>query len=104
VAIFLVAFEQARSSHFFWSEELGLKYETAWAMFKVRMRHAMAKRDAAYKLQRICRNDEMSLEPLLRAKNEVVVRRKHCVVAVSYTPVKGKEEIQTGFAKLTSSR
>lgn len=99
VAIFLVAFDKRGLSALLLSEELGLNYITAWAMLS-RMRHAMAKRDAAYKLKGYVEIDEMFIgAPTEGGKRGRGTEKTPVLVAVSYVPVKGKEEV-TGFAKL----
>lgn len=99
VAIFLVAFDKRGLSALLLSEELGLKYETAWAMLS-RMRHAMAKRDTAYKLKEYVEVDEMFIgSPSEAKKRGRGTEKTPVLVAVSYVPVKGKEEM-TGFAKM----
>lgn len=99
VAIFLVAFDKRGLSVLLLAEELGLSYETSWAMLS-RMRHAMAKRDAAYKLKGYVEIDEMFIGAPSEAKKRGRGTEKTPVlVAVSYTPVEGKEEV-TGFAKM----
>ena len=54
VAMFLVAFDKRGLSALLLSEEIGLKYETAWAMLS-RMRHAMKKRDETERMSRSAR-------------------------------------------------
>ena len=99
VALFLVAFDKRGLSALLLSEELGLKYETAWAMLS-RMRHAMATRDAAYKLRGYVEVDEMFIgAPREAKKRGRGTENTPVLAAVSYTPVDGKEEV-TGFAKL----
>ena len=60
VAIFLVAFDKRGLSALLLSEELGVHYETAWAMLS-RMRRAMAKRDVTYTVRGYIEIDEMFL-------------------------------------------
>jgi hypothetical protein len=99
VAIFLVAFDKRVLSALLLSEELGLHYRTAWDMLS-RMRRAMAKRDAAYKLRGYVEIDEMFIgAPSEASKRGRGTGKTPVLVAVSYVPVKGKEEV-TGFAKL----
>lgn len=99
VALFLVAFDKRGLSALLLSEELGVHYETAWAMLH-RMRHAMAKRDATYKLKGYIEIDEMFIGAPSEAKKRGRGTEKTPVlVAVSYTPIEGKQEV-TGFAKL----
>lgn len=99
VALFLVAFDKRGLSALLLSEQLGIHYETAWAML-AKMRHAMAKRDSAYKLKGYVEIDEM----FIGATNEGSKRgrgtkKTPVLVAVSYIPISGKGEA-TGFAKL----
>ena len=81
------------------AEELGVHYETAWAMLH-RMRRAMAKRDASYTLKGYVEIDEMFIGAPSEAKKRGRGTEKTPVlVAVSYTPIEGTQEV-TGFAKL----
>ena len=99
VALFLIAFDKRGLSALLLSEENGIHYETAWAILQ-KVRHAMAKRDAAYKLRGYVEIDEMFIGAATEGKKRGRGTEKTPVlVAVSYTPVKGKEEA-TGFAKL----
>ncbi len=99
VALFLIAFDKRGLSALLLSEEIGIHYETAWAILQ-KVRHAMAKRDAAYKLRGYVEIDEMFIGAATEGKKRGRGTEKTPVlVAVSYTPVKGKEEV-TGFAKL----
>lgn len=99
VAIFLVAFDKRWLSALLLSEELGLHYRTAWDMLS-RMRRAMAKRDAAYKLKGYVEIDEMFIgSPSEAKKRGRGTEKTPVLVAVSYTPIEGKNEV-TGFAKL----
>ena len=89
VALFLVAFDKRDLSALLLAEELGLRYETAWAMLQ-RMRRAMAKRDASCKLRGYVEIDEM----FIGAPSEAPISgrgadRTPVLVAVSYTPVRG---------------
>lgn len=99
VALFLVAFDKRGLSALLLSEELGVHYETAWAMLS-KMRRAMAKRDSAYKLKGYVEIDEMFIGgPIEGSKRGRGTEKTPVLVAVSYTPIKGKGEV-TGFAKL----
>ncbi len=99
VALFLVAFDKRGLSALLLAEELGLRYETAWAMLH-RMRRAMAKRDASYKLRGYVEIDEMFIgAPSKAPKTGRGTDQTPVLIAVSYTPIKGKEEV-TGFAKM----
>jgi transposase-like protein len=99
VAIFLVAFDKRGLSALLLSEELGLPYDTAWAMLH-RMRRAMAKRDTSYKLRGYVEIDEMFIgSPSEAVKRGRGTEKTPVLVAVSYTPIDEKKEV-TGFAKL----
>lgn len=99
VALFLVAFDKRGLSALLLSEELGVHYETAWTMLG-KMRRAMAKRDAAYKLRGYVEIDEMFIgSPSEAKKRGRGTEKTPVLVAVSYTPIEGEEEV-TGFAKL----
>ena len=99
VALFLVAFDKRGMSALLLAEELGVHYETAWAMLH-RMRRAMAKRDASYTLKGYVEIDEMFIGAPSEAKKRGRGTEKTPVlVAVSYTPIEGTQEV-TGFAKL----
>lgn len=99
VALFLLAFDKRGLSALLLSEEIGIHYETAWAILQ-KVRHAMAKRDATYKLRGYVEIDEMFIGASTEGKKRGRGTEKTPVlVAVSYTSVKGKEEV-TGFAKL----
>ncbi len=99
VALFLVAFDKRGVSALLLAEELGLRYETAWAMLQ-RMRHAMAKRDSQYKLAQYVEMDEMFIgSPTEDKKRGRGTEQTPVLVAVSYMPAEdGKEYV--GFAKL----
>lgn len=99
VALFLVAFDKRGVSALLLAEELGLRYETAWAMLQ-RIRHAMAKRDSQYKLAHYVEMDEMFIgSPTEAKKRGRGTERTPVLVAVSYVPAEdGKEYV--GFAKL----
>ncbi len=99
VAIFLVAFDKRGLSALLLSEELGLNCITARAMLS-RMRRGMEKRDAAYKLRGCAEIDEMFIGASTEGgKRGRGTEKTPVLVAVSYVPVKGKEEV-AGFAKL----
>lgn len=99
VAIFLVAFDKRGLSALLLSEEIGVHYETAWVMLH-RMRRAMQKRDASYKLKGYVEIDEMFIgAPSIATKRGRGTDKTPVLVAVSYTPIKGNNEV-TGFAKL----
>src|SRR3989344_1589406 len=56
LAIFCVAFDKRGLSALQLSEQIGVDYDTAWGMLH-RIRRAMAKRDARYKLARLVEMD-----------------------------------------------
>jgi transposase-like protein len=99
IAIFLMATDKRGLSALYLGEQIEVSYPTAWAMLQ-RMRRAMAKRDAAYKLRGYVEIDEMFIgSPSEATKRGRGTEKTPVLVAVSYTPIKGKEEV-TGFAKL----
>src|SRR3989344_4292088 len=92
VALFLIAFDKRGLSALLLAEELGLRYETAWAMLQ-RVRRAMAKRDEAYKLRGYVEIDEMFIGfPSKAKKRGRGTEKTPVLVAVSYIPVNGKDE------------
>lgn len=99
VALFLVAGDKRGLSALFLSEQIGVHYETAWAMLQ-RIRHAMAKRDAQYMLSGFVEMDEMFVgSPTEGKKRGRGTEQTPVIVAVSFSPTKdGKEYV--GFAKL----
>lgn len=99
VALFLVAFDKRGHSALLLSEELGIRYKTAWAML-ARMRRAMAKRDASYKLRDYVEMDEMFIGAPSEAKKRGRGTEKTPVlVAVSFVDGnKGEEYV--GFARM----
>jgi len=99
VALFLVASDKRGLSALLLAEELGLKYETAWAMLS-RMRRAMAKRDTAYQLKGYVEIDEMFIGAPSEAKPGRGTDKTPVLVALSYAPIKGGKEEVAGFAKM----
>ena len=99
VALFLVAADKRGLSALFLSEQIGVHYETAWAMLQ-RIRHAMAARDAQYKLPAYVEMDETFIgAPTEGKKRGRGTEKTPVLVAVSFNPAKdGKEYI--GFAKM----
>jgi transposase-like protein len=99
VALFLVAGDKRGLSALFLSEQIGVHYETAWAMLQ-RIRHAMAKRDTQYMLSGFVEMDEMFVgSPTEGKKRGRGTEQTPVIVAVSFSPTKdGKEYV--GFAKL----
>lgn len=99
VAIFLAAADKRGLSALFLAEQIGVHYETAWAMLQ-RMRHAMAKRDSQYTLSGHVEMDEMFIgAPTEDKKRGRGSEKTPVVVAVSFAPTKeGKEYVC--FAKM----
>lgn len=99
VALFLVAFDKRGLSALLLSEALGVRYETAWSVLQ-RMRHAMAKRDAAYKLSGYVEMDEMFIgAPTEGKKRGRGTEKTPVLVAVSFAQdEEGNEYMQ--FAKM----
>jgi transposase-like protein len=101
VALFLCSFDKRGLSALLLAEQLGVHYETAWAMLQ-RVRHAMAKRDKQYKLSGYVEMDEMYVGAPTEAKKRGRGTEKTPVlVAVSYVTGKDGEEYM-GFAKMRS--
>lgn len=99
LAIFLVASDKRGLSALLLSEQIGVDYNTAWAMLQ-RIRHAMAKRDAAYKLSGAVELDEMFIgAPTEGKKRGRGTEQRPVLVAVSFTPGKGSREYMR-FAKM----
>lgn len=99
VAIFLAATDKRGVSALFLSEQIGVHYETAWAMIQ-RMRHAMAKRDLHYQLSGHVEMDEMFIgAPTEGKKRGRGTEQIPVLVAVSFVPAKDEKEY-VGFAKL----
>lgn len=98
LAIFCVAFDKRGLSALQLSEQIGVDYNTAWAMLH-RIRRAMARRDCQYKLPGPVEMDDM----FLGATNEGIRGRGACnapvLVAVSFTSLSAEEEAM-GFAKM----
>ena len=99
IALFLVATDKRGLSALFLGEQIGVSYPTAWAMIQ-RMRHAMAARDAQYKMSGHVEMDEMFIgAPTEGKKRGRGTEQTPVLVAVSFSPTKdGKEYV--GFAKL----
>jgi transposase-like protein len=99
VAIFLVATDKRGLSALFLAEQIGVHYETGWAMLQ-RMRHAMAKRDAQYMLPSRVEMDEMFIgAPTEGKKRGRGTEQTPVLVAVSFLPGKNDKEY-VGFAKM----
>jgi hypothetical protein len=84
IAIFLMATDKRGLSALYLAEQIEVSYPTAWAMLS-RMRRAMAKRDAAYKLDAATEIDEMYIGAPTEAKKRGRGTEKTPVlVAVSF--------------------
>lgn len=99
LALFLMATDKRGYSALLLAEQLGVTYETAWAILQ-RIRRAMAKRDARYKLSGSVEMDEMFIGAPTEAKKRGRGTEKVPVlVAVSFLRgARGTEYM--GFAKL----
>lgn len=99
VALFLIANDKRGLSALALAKHLGVSYQTAWAMLQ-RVRHAMAKRNAQYKLGGYVEMDEMFIgAPTEGRKRGRGTEKTPVLVAVSF--VRGKEgEEYMDFAKL----
>jgi len=98
VALFLIANDKRGLSALALSKQLGVSYQTAWAMLQ-RVRHAMAKRNDQYQLMDYIEMDEMFIgSPTEGKKRGRGTEQTPVLVAVSYIPKDDKEYM--GFAKL----
>lgn len=99
LAIFCVAFDKRGLSALQLSEQIGVDYNTAWAMLH-RIRRAMAKRDAQYKLASPVEMDDMFLGAHEEGKKGRGGGQIPVLVAVSFSiPPQAREECM-GFAKM----
>jgi len=102
IMIFFMATDKRGVSALYLSEQLEMSYPTAWAMLQ-RIRRAMAKRDAAYKLGGHVEIDEMFIgAPTEGKKRGRGTEKTPVIVAVSFVPGTGEKEKEEymGFAKL----
>ncbi len=97
LALFCTAFDKRGLSALQLSEQIGVDYDTAWAMLH-RIRRAMAKRDAHYKLLRFVEMDDMFLGAPLPGNDGRATDQTPVLVAISFHP-KEQEEYR-GFAKM----
>lgn len=99
LAIFLLASDKRGYSALLLSEQIGVDYNTAWAMLQ-RIRYAMAKRDTQYQLSGLVEMDELFIgAPTKGQKRGRGTDKTPVLVAVSFLKSKrGKECV--GFAKL----
>jgi hypothetical protein len=99
IAIFLMATDKRGLSALYLAEQIEVSYPTAWAMLQ-RMRRAMAKRDAAYRLDTATEIDEMYIGAPTKAKKRGRGTEKTPVlVAVSFGKGEGGVE-HMRFAKM----
>lgn len=99
IAIFLMATDKRGVSATYLAEQIEVSYPTAWAML-ARMRRAMAKRDASYKLGGHAEIDEMFIgAPSEAKKRGRGTEQVPVLVAVSYTRGEDGEE-HMGYARM----
>ena len=99
LAIFLVASDKRGLSALFLSKQIGVDYNTAWAMLQ-RMRYAMAKRDAQYKLSGSVELDEMFIGATTEGKKRGR-GTEQTPVLVAVSSVSGKKGRKyMGFARM----
>lgn len=99
VAIFLAAADKRGVSALFLAEQIGVHYETAWAMLQ-RMRHAMTKRDRQYMVSGRIEMDEMFIgAPTEGKKRGRGTEKTPVLVIVSFVPAKDSKEY-VAFAKM----
>ncbi|MBA3066743.1 IS1595 family transposase [bacterium] len=99
LAIFLIASDKRGLSALHLSKQIRVDYKTAWAMLQ-RIRHAMAKRDAQYKLSGSVELDEMFIGASTEGKKRGRgTEQTPVLVAVSFVSGK-KEKEYMGFAKM----
>lgn len=98
LAIFCTAFDKRGLSALQLAEQIGVDYDTAWAMLH-RIRRAMAKRDALYKLASPVEMDDMFIGAPTEAKRGRGTGQTPVLVAVSFLPAPEKKEYM-GFAKM----
>lgn len=99
IAIFLMATDKRGLSALYLAEQIEVSFPTAWAMLG-RIRRAMAKRDASYKLREYVEMDEMFIGAPTEAKKRGRGTEKTPVlVAISFAEGKDAEE-HVGFARM----
>lgn len=99
LAIFLIASDKRGISALHLSKQIGVSYPTAWAMLQ-RIRHAMAKRDAQYKLSGCVELDEMFIGAITEGKKRGRGTDKTPVL-VAVSSISGKKGSEyMGFAKM----
>jgi len=99
LAIFLIASDKRGYSALLLSKQIGVDYDTAWAMLQ-RIRHAMAQRDKQYQLSGSVEMDELFMgTPTVGRKRGRGTEQTPILVAVSF--VKGEKGTEyVGFARL----
>lgn len=99
LAIFLVASDKRGISALHLSKQIGVAYNTAWAILQ-RLRYAMSKRDAQYKLSGSVELDEMYIGASTEGKKRGRGTEKTPVI-VAVSSVYGKKgKKYMGFAKM----
>lgn len=100
LAIFCTAFDKRGLSALQLSEQIGVDYNTAWAMLH-RIRRAMATRDARYFLPGPVEMDDTLVgAPMEGGKRGRGTDKTPVIVAISFTPDPEEEAEYTGFAKM----
>ena len=98
LAIFCVAFDKRGLSALQLAEQIGVDYNTAWAMLH-RIRRAMAKRDSQYRLDSPVEMDDMFLGAPTEGKTGRGTEQVPVLVAVSFFIAKDEKEYMS-FAKM----
>jgi hypothetical protein len=99
LAIFCVAFDKRGLSALQLAEQIGVDYNTAWAMLQ-RIRRSMAKRNMLYKLNSPIEMDDMFIGAPVEGTKGRGTEKAPVLVAVSFF-VEPKEQVECmGFAKL----
>ena len=100
LTIFCVAFDKRGISALQLADQIGVAYNTAWAMLH-RIRRAMAKRDAQYQLPHPVEMDDTLIgAPTVGGKRGRGTDKTPVLVAVSFTVDSSTDNEYTGFAKL----
>ncbi len=99
LAIFCVAFDKRGLSALQLSEQIGVDYNTAWAMLH-RIRRAMAKRDLPYKLASPVEMDDMFIGAPTEGKTGRGTGQTPVLVAVSFFAPPKEEKEYMGYAKM----
>lgn len=99
LAIFCIAFDKRGLSALQLAEQIGVDYNTAWAMLH-RIRRAMAKRDLPYKLASPVEMDDMFIGAPTEGKKGRGTEQTPVLVAVSFFPEPKEEKEYMGFAKM----